>query len=403
MNGNPQHWDSLVVDSAATPLPLSNDRFREWMGRQRLFVSSVMDAELNPYREALRGYLHREGAAPVMWEEIAPQDATAERAFLDGVESSTVFVLMLGNRYGVSDASGYSPTHKEANRAKDLNVTRLMFTLPDRGRDGRLNDWLRSLHNEISALSVDSPQALVVKLGSTLRDIAARSERNWIKLGRLVFPGKVKTQASANAGQRFTVVARPASNAVRNALLSLGRPHGGGLTRLTWPNRSYPVQMEQVSAESEFVGDEEVEVVCRTPQNWYGESGIGGAGITFMSPGGRMGPDDLAQAWVKKAMFGDAAGQPRTRDALGGFAELDAPTLPQVLQATKASGWLAEGLVRLYAVEEVARYQAGYFTRLEVGPATARGVRIVGEFEASPQMAAGSYKVPVQGTVPLIG
>jgi hypothetical protein len=161
--------------------------------------------------------------------------------------------------------------------------------------------------------------------------------------------------------------------------------------------------MEQVSAESEFVGDEEVEVVCRTPQNWYGESGIGGAGITFMSPGGRMGPDDLAQAWVKKAMFGDAAGQPRTRDALGGFAELDAPTLPQVLQATKASGWLAEGLVRLYAVEEVARYQAGYFTRLEVGPATARGVRIVGEFEASPQMAAGSYKVPVQGTVPLIG
>jgi hypothetical protein len=264
-------WDDLIVDAAASPLPLTNERFRERMGRQRVFLSSVMDGELNPYRDAVRAYLRREGAAPVMWEEIAPQDSGPVRAFLDGVERSTLFVLALGNRYGVSDDTGYSPTHKEANRAKELQIPRLLFTLPDAGRDGRLNDWLRSLYSEIAGLTVDSPQGLVVQLEARLQELAARSERNWIKLGRLVFPGKIKTQASAHGGQRFTVAARPSSNAVRNALLALGRPHGGSdLMRLTWPNRSFVVQVETVSAESEFVGDEQVEVTCQTPQNWHG-------------------------------------------------------------------------------------------------------------------------------------
>src|SRR5688500_7377897 len=113
MNGNQHHWDNLIPDAAASPLPLGNDRFREWMGRQRVFISSVMDAELTAYRQAVRAYLRREGAAPVMWEEIAPQDTGPVRAFLDGVQSSTLFLLALGNRYGVADDSGYSPTHKE--------------------------------------------------------------------------------------------------------------------------------------------------------------------------------------------------------------------------------------------------------------------------------------------------
>ena len=400
MNGNQHQWDNLILDAAAAPAALTNDRFRAWMGRQRVFVSSVMDAELTPYRDAVRAYLRREGAAPVMWEEIAPQDTGPVRAFLDGVQTSTLFVLILGNRYGVADETGYSPTHKEGNRAKELNITRLLFILPDHGRDGRLNDWLRSLYNEISGLSVESPEALIMQLDNRLRDMAARSERNWVKLGRLVFPGKVATEASGHGGQRFTVTGRPASNAVRNGLLALGQPFSRGLTRLTWPNRSFPVNVESVRAISEYVGDEEVEVTCRTPPNWYGETGTGMAGMSY---GGqeRMGPDDLAQVWVNRAIFGQDSQQRRGPDMLRSLTTPDAPSLPQVLEATRAGGWLAEGLARLYAVEEVARCQAGHFLRLDVGAATARSIRITGEFEASPQVAAGSYQVRVDGTVPL--
>lgn len=67
----------------------------------------------------------------------------------------------------------------------------------------------------------------------------------------------------------------------------------------------------------------------------------------------------------------------------------DAPTLPDILAVTRATGWLAEGLARLYAVEEVSRRHSGLFTYLEVGPSTASAVRMNGQYEVQlPSSAA---------------
>src|SRR5688500_11387426 len=116
---NLSSWDSLLLDSVVTAPPVDDGRFRQWVSGQRIFVSSVMDAEMTPYREAVRKYLDSFGiGVPVMWETISPADSRPAQAFLDGVDRSTQFLLMLGKRYGVADDTGYSPTHKEADRAR---------------------------------------------------------------------------------------------------------------------------------------------------------------------------------------------------------------------------------------------------------------------------------------------
>ena len=62
---------------------------------------------------------------------------------------------------------------------------------------------------------------------------------------------------------------------------------------------------------------------------------------------------------------------------------------------------VAEGLTRLYAVEEVARRYDGHFLHLDVGPATARSVRIRGEFTFGVAMGARKESVNIEGSVSL--
>lgn len=47
-------WDEIVTETSARALPLAEDKFRAWMSRQGIFVSSVMDEEMIPHREAVR-------------------------------------------------------------------------------------------------------------------------------------------------------------------------------------------------------------------------------------------------------------------------------------------------------------------------------------------------------------
>lgn len=387
-------WDEIIAETSARPLPLTEEQFRAWMSRQGIFVSSVMDDEMIPYRNAVRAYLRRLNATPIMWEEITPQDKSAQHAYLDGVDQAMIFVLLLGRRYGVADASGASPTHKEAMRAAGRNILRLLFVLSgveSHERDVKLNDWLASLYNEISGATFDSSETLVGRLDAQLREVAAQSERTWIKLGNLVFPGKVKTNFGTTRGGEFTVTARVSSGRVRHALLSLGNSFGRHRAdRLTWSEYSYPVQVISVSSESEFAAEDVIEIRCQTPQNWYGESG---------STVAMMGIDSR-QRWAQQAFFGvqPETGSRRGYDFEEMFSVPDTRTLPEVLAATNAGGWLAEGLTRLYLVEEVARRYAARFEHLEISPATAQGVRVKGILSIG---SSGQESITIEGLVPL--
>jgi hypothetical protein len=363
-----------------------------------------MDPEMALFREAVRSHLHALGATPVMWEEITPRDEGPQRAYLSGVDRSSAFVLILGSRYGITDHTGYSPTHHEGNRAAERRIPRLLFTLStikDSDRDGRLNDWLRSLYNDISGASFATATDLVSQLDARFREMAAQSERLWIKLGSLVFPGTVSSSFDNRGDGEISVAANVTDGAVRRTLLAGGQSYRSRAERVTWSNSSFPIQVEFVSLKTEYSGEEQVQIICKTSQNWN----VGSSSIhTVMASFGKFTAAEMAEIWARRSILGEPyKEEDRTTglDISASFSKPETVTLPEILRTYSAGGWLAEGLTRLYAVEEVARRYEGHFLHLDVGPATATNVRIQGTFTFGAAMGARNESINIEGSVRL--
>jgi hypothetical protein len=384
-------WDNLLIDNAATAFPLEASRYQQWLTNHPVFISSTMDDQLNPFREAAKGYLTSHGGRPIMWETVTPRDLKPDQAYLAGVEASSIFVLLVGERYGVADVSGYSPTHQEVNRAEQLAKPRLLFKLPGQ-RDGRLNDWLQSMYAFLSGGAPVTPEQFVEMLDARLRDLAAEDQRHWIKLGRFIFPGRVRPKSHAQTGHTFHVTARVNSHQIRQQLHPLAS--SGQFMRLTWPNESHTVSVEEVSSTSEYEADEEVEMRCRLEHDTNQKTPF-----NFNN----MSHEDQANIWCERSIFG----KPQTKrdrsglDMLGSLTRPDSLTLPEILQKNDATGWLALGLSRLYAIEGMAHRWGGSFHRLEVGPATAKAIPIRGSFRTSSSMSGSKEQGEIQGMVPL--
>lgn len=402
------NWNDLVIEKAARPQLLSGDRFREWISGKGIFISSRRDSEMNPVRDAVKQHLYGIGAHPIMWEEITPRDQAAEQAYLDGVDQSDLFVLLIGRSYGVTDSTGYSPIHKEYNRAKERKLPRLLFMLEgvqDAERDGRLNDWLLSLFKEISVASFSTPASFTSQLDMRLQEMAAQSSRFWIKLGNIVFPGSVKTESNASRnGNRFIVTAKVTQGGVRHALMSLGDRFSRSINRLTWADQSFAVQVDSVSTESEFTSENWVRVECSTPQNSQNSPQ---SHLTMMSVSGgvhgkSLGPADLALIWANRTVFGATSEiDSSVLDIASSLTKPDTIPLPEVLRLTQANGWIAEGLTRLYIVEELRQRYPGYFDHLIIGPATSQGVRVDSSFIIESHSLPKRKTVQLQGVVPV--
>jgi hypothetical protein len=89
---------------------------RDWLGAQRVFISSAMADTANE-RRAVAAAIEDEGARAVWFEEFG-RDADAEEAYLTEVDSSTTYVAILNQIYGRQNAAtGYSATEAEYHRA----------------------------------------------------------------------------------------------------------------------------------------------------------------------------------------------------------------------------------------------------------------------------------------------
>lgn len=395
-------WGDLLIDGGASPPHIDESRFRSWMSGLRIFVSSTIDDEMIPARTSARQYLTQHNAEAVMWESITPLDTRPQDAYIEGVSRSELFVLLVGHRYGQSDTTGYSPTHKEANRASELGLTRLLFEragIDLSQRDGRLNDWIKSIYSEVSAGQYDSTEELVAKLDSRLREVASSQETYWVKLGDLVFPGLVR-RLSSGGHTTFVVSAEVRDSAVRRAIGALTQRGGGQhqADRLTWALETHPVRIEEVSSHAIGLSAEKVRITCVETEDRGRSSYAMLGGVTYVGQSGRsFGPKDQAAIWAEESLFshrleGGAAHALFMRAASGEAA----PSLTRVLTANSALGWRAEGLIRVYLVEEFDRRFGGYVSAMQVGPATATHVRLVAQLTLPDKQG-----IAIRGLVPL--
>ena len=83
----------------------------------KIFISSLISG-FEEYRAAARKAVRALGHEPVMAEDFPSQPNSPQVACLSGLRQSALVVLLLGERYGASQASGNSATHEEYRDAK---------------------------------------------------------------------------------------------------------------------------------------------------------------------------------------------------------------------------------------------------------------------------------------------
>ena len=109
--------DVLLIDRAAAAHVPQDSDVREWALDKRVFISSVM-AKLGEERAAAANGVRSLGAKPVMFEEFGGRDADPLDAYLGEVETSQIYVGILGQSYGRPLPTRFSATHTEFRHAE---------------------------------------------------------------------------------------------------------------------------------------------------------------------------------------------------------------------------------------------------------------------------------------------
>jgi hypothetical protein len=174
------------VDLTAAARRADAAQAREWLDEQRVFISSAM-ADTVAEREAAAATIEEEGAQPVWFEELG-RDASAQEAYLVGVDSSTIYVAILNEVYGTMLDSGFSPTELEYMRARDGGKRVVCYVAaPAPSREGHLRRFVDRIRVFLTTESYSNTADLARRLKRRLHELAAEELSPWVKLGNYVF------------------------------------------------------------------------------------------------------------------------------------------------------------------------------------------------------------------------
>jgi hypothetical protein len=149
----------------------------------RVFISSVMSG-FEPYREAARQGVVDAGMKPILIEDFPSLDMSSRSACLDLVQSSDVYILIIGDRPG-SSPLGKPVVEEEFEEARRRKLPRLIF-LQNVHRDPetealarRLSDYVVGRYRTTFATSDELRKAVA----AALRDLSVMHiERNDLSL-----------------------------------------------------------------------------------------------------------------------------------------------------------------------------------------------------------------------------
>jgi len=352
---------ALTVDRAPARR-LSDDEFRAWAQDQTVFLSSVM-GELAPERAALAAALEGLGFTVRWFEGFGGRDDSAGRAYLSEVRSSTIYLGLLGDRYGTMLASdpyaGYSATHAEYLEAQVLGK-RVSFweRKPEDQRDGHARDFLTEVQlfhvTGSFADAADLPKAVERRL----RELAAEDLSPWVKLGDIV----VRATRVRVSGENLQLEARIYDQGVVHAIEELA---GGGQTRrrteiqIAHANRSGRGHIVELAVESTSAAFSDV--TAKVTADWSGGRDMG------VSTGG-YSAEELTEVAMKVGLLGEDL--PSELRQMSFLVKADDPLVE--LQALTLSADSMQSLARLLIVEQlIGQRRAGAIVGFSLGPESA--------------------------------
>ena len=195
--------DPLLIDRAAAAEVPSDQAVQEWARDKRAFISSVM-AELRDERAYAADGVRSLGARPVMFEEFGGRDADPQDAYLGEVETSQIYVGILGQCYGKPLPTRFSATHTEFRHAEHQGLRIAVWALDTQEREGPQQSFLDEVRTFHVVPAFRSPDDLQRQVSDRLRSIAAEDLAPWSKLGFIVF----RASEITHAGNEIAVTAR---------------------------------------------------------------------------------------------------------------------------------------------------------------------------------------------------
>ena len=345
--------DPLLIDRAAAAEVPREESVREWARDKRVFISSVM-AELREERKSAACGVRSLGARPVMFEEFGGRDAEPQDAYLGEVETSQIYVGLLGERYGTPLPTRFSATHTEYQHAEQHGLRIAVWALATQRREGPQQAFLDEIRTFHVAPAFRSPEDLKRQVTERLRGIAAEDLAPWAKLGAILF----RASEVVHEANQIAITACVQSDAVAYALETLAPDRFGAREehRFTWSGRSRQVRMTNIRTTTTTARSKSVRLQCEVAEDRRDSLlGVALSGQT---------PDDLTDLALRSVLFGEP--NPLAGQHMGFLVEIPDPLQP--LRDANVPDEIVRPLAELMIVDElVGSGRAGRVTTFRLG------------------------------------
>ncbi|MYD87368.1 MAG: DUF4062 domain-containing protein [Acidobacteria bacterium] len=330
--------ETLLIDRLAAAEVPDEATIREWARDKRAFISSVM-AELSEERAAAAAAVRSVGAQPVMFEDFGGRDADPFNAYMGEVETSHIYIGILGRTYGQPLSTRFSATHTEYRHAEHHGLRIAGWALDTKHREGPQQAFLDEIRTFHVVPSFQSPDNLRRQVHDRLRGIAAEDLSPWVKLGSIVFrAGQV-----VHDRNEIEVSARIQTDDVASALEAMAPDdYGRGqASRFTWAGRCRSVRVTNVRSTTttarSTLTDLRLHVVDDQTSHPF-EMSVDG-----------FTADDLTDAALRVALF--RAPNPLAQQHMGFMVETRDPLEP--LRDAGVPDEIVRSLAELMIVEEL--------------------------------------------------
>lgn len=347
---------TLILDRSGTAAAPGAATFTSWAGDQRVFISSVM-GDLASLRHRLAEAIAELGARPVWFEDFGGRDDDAEIAYLGEVASSTIYLGVLGRRYGPLDKrTRLSATHAEYREAEKLGLQVSVWVRDVNEMNADQYGFLQEVRTFHTTGSFDDADDLAARLRRRFEELAAEAVSPWVKLGEVVIRARTVVDNGTTIIVRASVHAPDVTAALEAMRPETFRTHD---QHLTWAGRSLPVRVNRVETTTSASSSSSVEVVLERLDS-RGSSHSFTMGTSLTTDGRTFTSEDLAVLDVRHALFGDEK-PPGVFGFGSGFGEvledLPAQNLPTAQYQAVFSLVVTEALVSSGHAQRVDRAQ----------------------------------------------